>query len=357
MPDQVEEILATKKLIFVIGDITKPNFGVSDDTLPVLEREVTVVINSAANISLKNTLRNAVEENCLPPLELARMSTRFRRLKSFVQVSTAYVNGNRPEGLLHEKIYPLDDAEAELAEIQETGTTKHLKGFPWPYAYAKHIMERLLLARYPHLPILILRPSMIGPAIRQPHEGYGPEGSMPVDAFLSRLFLQGKTQHWVVPPDRLSGSNLLDDIPVDLVCNILLRQVQLGKKGLVHAACLDYLHFTMDHLLKLTRDNAPPEWLSDMSDHIFTNDTSVKEGFLPAFYRIGHREWVFLNRANQMVDFCEPLSLSLEGHDAEKFRLMRIRMAIERARPMREEVEEKRRIRMIKQLRGEMAKL
>lgn len=153
LPDQIEDILATKKLVFVVGDISKPNFGISDEMLPELEREVTVVINSAANISLVDPLRKAVEANCFAPLELARMSCHFRRLKSFVQVSTAYVNSNRSDGLLHEKIYPLEDAEAELAEIQLTGTTKHFARFPWAYSYSKHIMERILLARYPSLPI------------------------------------------------------------------------------------------------------------------------------------------------------------------------------------------------------------
>ncbi|KZP19368.1 hypothetical protein FIBSPDRAFT_862796 [Athelia psychrophila] len=354
LPNQVEDILAMKKLIFVIGDITKPNFGVSDDMLPELEREVTVVINSAANISLSDPLRKAVQENCLAPLELARMSSRFRHLKSFVQVSSAYVNANRPEGLLHEKIYPLEDAEAELAEIQRTGTTKHLKAFPSPYAYSKHIMERILLARYPHIPILIIRPSLIGPAVREPYEGYGPDGSMPVDTFLSRLFLQGKTQHWVVPSDRLSGSNLLDECPVDIMCNMLLHHIQLGTQGIVHAACLNYLHFTMDHLIKLARDNAPPEWLADMPAHVWTSDTAAKAGELSVFYKIATQEWVFLNRASQMVDFCEPLSLTLEGHDAEKFWMIRVRRAVEKARPMREKIERKRRTNLMKKLSEEM---
>jgi len=75
---------------------------------------------------------------------------------------------------LHVYLSSPDDAEGELEEILRTGTTRYLQGFPWAYAYSKQLMERLMMAWFPDLPILLLRPTSIGPAIAQPYEMYGP---------------------------------------------------------------------------------------------------------------------------------------------------------------------------------------
>jgi hypothetical protein len=115
---------------------------------------------------------------------------KMTRLWHFIQVSTAYANSFLPDGPVEEKIYYLsnpDNAERELEEILRTGTTKHLGRFSVPYQYSKQLMERLIMARFPDLPILLLRPTCISPAIAQPFEMYGPKGLCPISTLYSRL--------------------------------------------------------------------------------------------------------------------------------------------------------------------------
>jgi hypothetical protein len=105
------------------------------------------------------------------------------RLQHFVQVFSVYVNFFLLNSPIKEKIYylfNLDDAEKELEEILQTGTTRHLQRFPWAYVYLKQLIKRLMISRFPSLPILLLRPTSIRPAIAQPYKMYSLQGSCPI---------------------------------------------------------------------------------------------------------------------------------------------------------------------------------
>jgi fatty acyl-CoA reductase len=118
------------------------------------------------------------------------MGLKMTRLRHFVQFSSVYTNSFLPDGPMEERIHYLsnpDDAEAELEEILRTGTTKHLQRFPWAYVYLRQLMERLMMARFPNLPILFLRPTSIGPTIAQPYKIYSPQGLCPVSMLYSYI--------------------------------------------------------------------------------------------------------------------------------------------------------------------------
>jgi thioester reductase-like protein len=226
MPQQyrrIKDLIKARKVILVPGDITKERFGITTETICKIEEEVTIIIHAAANISFRAPLQKVVLDNCLPALRLAAWAIKMTRLQHFVQVSSAYANSFLPDGPVEEKIYYLsspDDAEEELQEILRTGTTKHLQRFPWAYAYSKQLMERLIISRFPNLPILLLRPTSIGPAIAQPYEMYGPQGSCPIFTLYARLMRPtGGKSIWYAPNH---GGNILDEIPVDVIANILL---------------------------------------------------------------------------------------------------------------------------------------
>jgi alcohol-forming fatty acyl-CoA reductase len=180
MPQQyqiIKDRIKARNIILIPGDMTKECFSITIKTLCKIEEEVTIIIYAATNISFRAPLQKVVLDNCLPALQLAAMATKMTRLRHFVQVSSAYANSFLPNGPVEEKIHylsNLDDAEGELEEILQIGTTKHLQRFPWAYAYSKQLIERLIMARFPNLPILLLRPTSIRPAIAQPCEIYGP---------------------------------------------------------------------------------------------------------------------------------------------------------------------------------------
>ncbi|KAJ7152648.1 NAD-binding domain 4 protein [Mycena crocata] len=242
MPMHLGRILATKKIHFVVGDITRRDCGIDPLILSEMVAQVTLVIHSAGSTNLTDPLEKSVHDNCMPVLALAELLVTFQNLSAFVHISAACVNAFLPDGVVEEKIYEVGDPESQLAEILDTGfiSQENLPDFPWPYSFAKYLAERLLLSRNPHLPILIVRPTNIGPAISQPYPYYGPLGSCPVSTYIRAYMEAPDTGVVHVSPHNLSGSNILDEIPVDLVANLILLHAMHGSTGIVHASSHSY---------------------------------------------------------------------------------------------------------------------
>ncbi|KAJ6571631.1 male sterility protein-domain-containing protein [Mycena capillaripes] len=151
MPMQIDRILDTKKIQFVVGDVTKKDCGIHLSLIGEMAESVTLVIHSAGSISLTDPLMKSIQDNCMPTLWLAQLASTFKNLSDFVHISTAYVNSFLPDGVVEEKIYDVGDAESQLAEILATGSLsqENFPDFPWPYSFAKHLTERLLRSRNP----------------------------------------------------------------------------------------------------------------------------------------------------------------------------------------------------------------
>jgi nucleoside-diphosphate-sugar epimerase len=330
MPQQyqiIEGRIKAGNIVLVPGNITKECFGITIETLSKIEEEVTIIIHAAANISFRAPLQKVVLDNCLPALQLAALATKMTRLRHFVQVSSAYANSFLPDGPVEEKIYYLsnpDDAEGELEEILRTGTTRHLQRFPWAYAYSKQLMERLMMARFPNLPILLLRPTSIGPAIAQPCEMYGPQGSCPVSTLYSRLMQPtGGKSIWYTPDH---GSNIIDEIPVDLVANVLLQHVHSGTRGVVHASSSYYIPKALEWILEQPTKHLPAHQAARMATPVFVQDERVKQCKEAEFYRICSRAWEFRAPSlRRLGSLNGPLRFGLNDHDIDRFAELRVK--------------------------------
>ncbi|KAG4428653.1 hypothetical protein IFR05_015866, partial [Cadophora sp. M221] len=148
------------------------------------------------------------------------------------------------------------DSSGPLGEMQAMWWLAHLQGD----------MSRLptspehytLLTRYPSLPLLLLRPSSIGPAIAQPYEMYGPKGSCPVSTLYSRLMRPtGGQSVWHTSAEYPGANNILDEILVDLVANILMQHVYAGTRGVVHASSSSYIPKTLKWFLEQPYKHVP----------------------------------------------------------------------------------------------------
>jgi thioester reductase-like protein len=135
-----------------------------------MAENVTVIIHSAANISLKASYKQTVDDNCLQTLWLAQFGSTFKNLATFVFPSTTYVNCFLPYDPMKERIYELSDAEQQFSEILTTGYPESLSQaqpnpphFLWPYRFSTHLTERLVISRNLNLPLLIVRPTCIVP--------------------------------------------------------------------------------------------------------------------------------------------------------------------------------------------------
>lgn len=274
----------------------------------------TNVVFQAANTSFSLSVQQAIDNNCMSTLALAKMATSFVKLRQFVQISTSYCNSNQPDGIIEEKIYALGDPEQELNEITTTGTSPHASRFPWPYGYAKHLTERLLFSRYPDLPILVVRPTCIGSAISQPFPLYGPISATPIEQCFRLLTLNPGTGIIHATEGQKSGTNIFDEIPVDWVSNLILLHTVVGTRGIVHAGAESFIPRTFDHQLQVFLDDNAKEKIS------LAADKSVPECFWADFYKVITRDWKFSNLASEKFrDVRGPLSISLEGLDLEGY--------------------------------------
>lgn len=261
-------------------------------------------------------------------LELAQLASSFKHLQGYVHVSTAYANSFLPDGLVEEKVYELGDAEAQLQEILETGTlvTEELPAFPWPYAFSKHLAERLLLLRHPNLPILIVRPTIIGHAISQPYPHYGPQGACPLSTYVRGYLQSPDNGVFHVAPTTTPGSNLLDEIPVDLVANLILLHLCHGTTGVIHAGSQSYVPRCLAQLHAEMCSHGPRNLAPKMRFE-YVQDKRVKQGRCAEFWQVMGRDWLFSNAASEHLKGVKgPLTMDISDHDAGAFMNRRIQI-------------------------------
>lgn len=328
MPEQVDDILDTGKIHFVVGDMTRPELGLKPTDLQRLRDAVTVVINAAADISLHKELSDTIQANCISHLTLSALLAGFVRLRIFLHVSTSYVNGFISEGIIEERIYMLgddeQDPELELSSILSTGFSAHTHRFCAPYALAKYLAERLILSSERPFPVLIIRPSLIAPAIRDPYTGYGADDSIPIHTVI---------QNFVGSPDygptqlsqAFSHQQVVDEIPVDLVANTCLAHLALGTTGIVHAAAQLYVARTFKESIDLYQKYTP----EDVAEKIRNGNFRSDQVMAPSFFKIAQQSLGDstndCRRSCNLKDLAGPVGLSLEGHDPEAFMKFRIK--------------------------------
>eukprot|EP00798_Chlamydomonas_sp_ICE-L_P032191 gene32191-16734_t len=90
-----------------------------------MNREVTVVIHSAARIALEDPIQVTLRHNYQSTLSVMKAAQAMQNLHSIVHISTTFVNINHPSGSsIAEKIYPLKFGDQEnLHSIVHVSTT------------------------------------------------------------------------------------------------------------------------------------------------------------------------------------------------------------------------------------------
>lgn len=218
-----------------------------------MKGDVNIYIHLACSISLRRPLPEIAKSIIDPTLEMAKIALASTSFERFVYISTAYANAHLHH--LHqgvdtsvcERIYPLragggDSTDVEWSDLRVSGTTLEYEAnnFPFPYAYAKHLTERLLSrlfeAEQMSDSLLIVRPSILGPALRDPYPYYEIRGSAPATNFLAAAV--------AAPSLRMAFSSrfgnpmqqgTLDEVPVDIVVNRILMHTSQSSSGIVHA--------------------------------------------------------------------------------------------------------------------------
>ncbi|KDO70939.1 hypothetical protein CISIN_1g047226mg, partial [Citrus sinensis] len=207
------------KLVPVIGNISESNLGLEGDLATVIANEVDVIINSAASITFHERYDIAIDINTRGPAHIMTFAKKCKKVKVFVHVSTAYVNGKR-QGRIMEKPFCMGDTiarelnfsnsktetkldvgkEIELAvkskkalendedalkKMKELGLERARKhGWQDTYIFTKAMGEMLIDTMKENIPIVIIRPGIIESTYKEPFPGWI-EGNRMLDLIVS----------------------------------------------------------------------------------------------------------------------------------------------------------------------------
>ncbi|KAJ0414375.1 male sterility protein-domain-containing protein [Aspergillus carlsbadensis] len=287
MPQESDEILDTGKVHFVVGSMDHRDWGIKPADLQRLRDQVTVVIHAAAETSIVADLPQVVRTNCLASLSLLDIIRSFPLLHTLLYVSSAFVNIFVPEPVIKEEVYSLHpDIEtkagltAHLQTIHETGTSPLSERFPNPYIFSKYLAERAILDQAETLSftVLVIRPSLICPAIRHPYPSYGVDRVTPVYTGLQMII--SSREHGIERLGReLSPDSYIDELPVDLVANVCMSHLAWGTLGIVHATADLFFRPTVLEAAAFLREQTPRE-LQEQIRHRHQG----REGSLAAFF-------------------------------------------------------------------------
>ncbi|XP_073362357.1 fatty acyl-CoA reductase 2, chloroplastic-like, partial [Aegilops tauschii subsp. strangulata] len=192
------------KQVPVVGNFREAYIGIAPELAKEIAEEVDVIVNSAANTTFDERYDVALDINTVGPFRIMSFAQRFRRLKLFLQVSTAYVNGQR-QGLILEKPFCLGDTitkgigssdfsahqntvldiEAEIklafdsrrhssASASVTPEMKEAKLYGWQdtYVFTKAMGEMVINCMRGEIPVVTIRPSVIESTWRDPFPGW-----------------------------------------------------------------------------------------------------------------------------------------------------------------------------------------
>ncbi|KAL9232697.1 hypothetical protein vseg_007776 [Gypsophila vaccaria] len=256
------EAFMISKLIPVAGNICESNLGLDKSSMTMIAEDVDVIVNSAANTNFHERYDVSIDINTAGSGRVMAFAKTCTKLKLFLQVSTAYVNGQR-QGRIMERpfkigesinskpvvngnstgpLVPLLDVAEELdlasrsaqefdaknvpREMKNLGLERARKyGWQDTYVFTKAMGEMLLSSVRGDVPVVILRPSVIESTYLDPFPGWI-EGNRMMDPVLT-YYGKGLLSGFPVDPN-----GVIDVVPVDMVVNaIIAAMAKHGASG------------------------------------------------------------------------------------------------------------------------------
>ena len=176
-----------KRVVPVPGDFTEPGLGLGEKYRKILSDAVTLVIHSGAQISFKKSWEEFKNVNTDGTEKMLTFASGLRMLRRFVQVSTAYVAGQKRGIVMEEE--------------------PHASAFSTFYEKSKAEAEDLVRAS--GLPFSICRPGMIVGDSRN-----GRVRNFNTIYYVLKQMLLGKMRVFPISPD-----TRLNLVPVDYVAD------------------------------------------------------------------------------------------------------------------------------------------
>jgi fatty acyl-CoA reductase len=219
---------------FIKGDVIEPKFGME----PELFEQYTHIVHSAAEISFSKSVADAIRVNVVPVQRLCEVVKACSSLERVVYVSTAYINNASDEPILE----TIDMTQ----DIDELMRSPKPENHPNTYCMSKYMAERWL-HEYCGAQYVVIRPSIIGPALTHPYPGFTHQYSSPSVNCIN-LTYSGIQSH--IDPNH----ETVNVIPIDTVVGDMLDSLiatQTEKSRIVHATSyVDLCQFQMERTCK-----------------------------------------------------------------------------------------------------------
>jgi alkyldihydroxyacetonephosphate synthase len=222
-----------QSLVHVIeGDVTLPDCGMRKEDIDSLcQSNISHVFHCAAAVSFSQSLEDAAVSNITSSLQLHVLAKKLRRSRSddvkFVYISTAFVHGGMtgsPSEPLPEEAFslrqydPVELYKSMLGSQSYASAAMNDLGHPNTYTFSKCICEQLLIrAKSGGVKTIIIRPSIVGPSVQEPAEGWAGEKPSTIVA-AACLYLKFPYNMWCF------GKHLVPFVPVDVVCRFVISK-------------------------------------------------------------------------------------------------------------------------------------
>lgn len=211
-------------LVAVNGDVFESNLNISPDLLEnELKDNVHIVFHLAGSVTLDQDLKTSLQTNVVGLKHTLELAKQFTNLDSFVHMSSIYAHAN--QAFIEEKVYTTNVDPQKVMNMLEwmeddwinLAAKKLIQGKPNVFTYTKWLSEIVLEREVSDMKFstVIIRPSTIGAAWKDPFPGWVEKSSRPCDLFIAagRGYLRSM---------KGEGHAVLDIVPIDIVINLLI---------------------------------------------------------------------------------------------------------------------------------------
>lgn len=170
--------MAYKKVVPLVGELYTDNLGLKEGDLKMLINETELVYHIGATLKLEANLKDAIEQNTTGTARVIDIAKQMKNLKLFVYYSTAFCSADLD--VFEEKVYPCKDNPRDVIDLVkwmnpealELATTNIIKPHPNTYTYSKRLAEVLVANEHNNMRVVIIRPSIVIPAMTEPLPGW-----------------------------------------------------------------------------------------------------------------------------------------------------------------------------------------
>ncbi|KAK3911267.1 Putative fatty acyl-CoA reductase, partial [Frankliniella fusca] len=261
---------ALDKLHALEGDTTQVAMGLSEEDQRLVQDNVSVVFHLAAGLDWRASLKKATNENVRGTKNVLDFCKGMKKLQVLEYTSTAFCQCT--EEVVEERTYepPFDPHrlmalcdmfdEKSLESIAPMMYGKH----PNCYTYTKAVAEALAAEYVNDIPMLIVRPSVVVPTLRDPIPGW-------VDTLNGPMGVLAAAGKGVLRSMMCRAENHAEVFPADICINAIIAatykralQPRIQKEVIVYNACVgDMEEVTWGEVLRLGRKMVnlyPLEW-------------------------------------------------------------------------------------------------